>query len=140
MLTIVEDNSKKQCLLIIDNKLLLGTGVECLLLDGAALTVATTTSPDGATLLEIVEYLQPDVIILEESYFLGLALSFLVELLTYPQLWIITVSANDGRVQMCYEHQLRTTNMAGLFLFIRGSQKVVTRHTIPTNASPPELQ
>jgi hypothetical protein len=137
MLTIVESNPKKQCLLIIDNKLLLG--VEHLLLDEAELTVATTIAPDGATLLEIVEHLQPDVIILEESYFLELTLSLLVELLTYPQLWIISVSVNDGRVQMCYEHHLRTTNLAGLHLFIRGGQKVVTQHTIPTNASPPEL-
>jgi hypothetical protein len=136
MLTIVGANPEKQCLLIIDNKLLLG--VECLLWDDAEPTVVTPTSLEGTTLLEIVEHLQPDVIILEESYFLGLALSLLVELLTYPQLWIITVSANDGRVQMCYEHQLRTTNMAGLFLFIRGSQKVLTQHTIPTNASSPE--
>jgi chemotaxis response regulator CheB len=126
MLTIIDDNPKKQGVLMeIDNKLLLGAGVENLLSDQADLYVVGTTSPDGATLLEIVKHLQPDLVILDETYFLALALSLLVELLAYPQLRIITVSANAGRVQVYYQRQLQIIREADLVHLIRGSKKIV---------------
>jgi hypothetical protein len=93
MLAIVDDNSKKQCVLIIDNGLLGQAGVDHLLSHEACLYVVGPASPNGAILLEIIKHLQPDTIILEESYFLTLTLGRLIEILNYPQLRILTVSA-----------------------------------------------
>jgi hypothetical protein len=134
MLTIVDDGVNKQCALIIDNKLLLGPGIEHLLPAEACSYIVGVVSPNGATLLKIIKQLQPDMVILDETYFLTLSLGRLIELLDNPQLCIVTVSANDDRVKVYYKQQLRITRAADLVHFIRGSKKMVTGHAVFTSA------
>jgi hypothetical protein len=54
------------------------------------------------------------MIILSKGYFLTLSLEHLVELLGYPQLQVIIVNANDDRVQIYYQKQVRITRVADL--------------------------
>ncbi len=119
MLAIVDDTIEKQCVLIVENGSLLGAGVECLLSDEAWLCVVGVTPPDGATLIEIIKHLQPDLIILDEAYFLTLSIGLLAKLLDHPQLRVITVSANNDRVQMYHKQQLLITHATDLVHFIR---------------------
>jgi chemotaxis response regulator CheB len=101
----------------------------------ACLCVVGATSLDGTTLLDIIKHLQPDTVILDETYLLTLSLERLIELLAYPQLRVITVSADDDRVQMCYKQQLRITRVADLVHLIRASKKMITGYAIPISAS-----
>lgn len=123
MLAIVDDNIKKQCVLIIGYELLLSAGVERLISVETRLCVLGIASLGGANLLDIVKHLQPDTVILDKTYFVTLSLKYLVELLDYPQVRVIAVSANDDQVQMYYKQQIRIICMAELAHFIRAGKK-----------------
>jgi hypothetical protein len=147
MLAIVDNNTKKLCAHFIDNKLLLAVGVEHLLPAEADLCVIGSTAPGGATLLETVNYLQPEIVILDQIYFLTLPLNLFVELLdSYPQIQVIVVSAIDDRVQVYYKLQVRVIHLADLFHLLRGrKKKVITGctillSTIPARPSRPVVQ
>ncbi len=133
MPVIIDDNTKQQCVLIIDNELLLGASIERLLSAEARLYVIGVTSPDEATLLGIIKHLQPDIVIMDETYFLSLGLRLLIELLDYPQLRLITLSADNNRVQMYYKEQVCITRVADLVHFIRGSKKWLQNTPTPLN-------
>jgi chemotaxis response regulator CheB len=139
MLAIVADNPKKHCVLIIGDELLLGAGVERLLSAEASLYVVGAAAPNGATLLEIVKHLQPDTLVLNETYFLGLSLEHVIELLAYLQLQVIAVSANHDRVQIYYQQQLQICRTTDPVHLIRDSKKMVTWYAKPTYASRPKL-
>jgi chemotaxis response regulator CheB len=85
--------------------------------------------------MEIIKHLQPDTVILDETYFLSLSLGHLAELLDYPHLRVITISADDHRVKIYSKQQFRITGVADLVHFIRGRKKMVTKYAVPIRAS-----
>jgi chemotaxis response regulator CheB len=124
MLAIIDNSAQKQRILIVDNESLLGAGVERLLSAEASFSVVGAILPDGVTLLEIVKSLRPDIVILDETYLLTLSLRVLAEFLDIPHLRVITVNANDDRVQMYYKQQSQITQGADLIHFIQGHKKI----------------
>ena len=86
--------------LIVENESLLGAGIERLLAGETGLNVGGVTPPNETALIDTIKHLQPDVIILDEASLLTTPVKVLIDLLDYPKLWVVTVSANDNRVQI----------------------------------------
>jgi DNA-binding NarL/FixJ family response regulator len=115
--------SHKRCILIADADSLLGVAIIPFLLDEANVYMGEAISGEGVNLLETVNNLRPDIVILDEGYFLRLSLNILVRLLGHhPQVLVIVVNGIDDRVQIYYKNQVRVTRLAKLMRLLRGSK------------------
>ena len=124
-----------QRVLIVENELLLGAGIEHLLAGEADLNVRGIARADEAVLLEEIKLSQPDVVILDEATCLTDPMKLLAHLQDHPRLRVIVVSANDNVVQIFDKQQVlvnQTSDLASLFYTVIAYSKGATtslRHT-----------
>ena len=90
-----------QRVLIIENNLLLGAGIQNLLAGMANLEVIGIASGrKWGELAQEIERLQPDLIVLDEDSHLANLTKLLPLLAEFSQLRLVVVSANDDRVRI----------------------------------------
>ena len=109
-------------LLVVENELMFGAAVERLLAAEAWLNVEDVTPPNQSSLIETIKQLKPNVIILEQASLLTTPLKMLTNLLNYPELRVVTMSASDNQIQISDKQQLVITQLTDLVKVIHISQ------------------
>lgn len=101
-------------ILIVENELLLGAGIEHLLTGEADLDVTGIAGADEAILLKEIKHFQPDVVILDRATCLIHPTKLLAQLQDYPHLRVIVISADDNTVQIFEKQQILVTRIRDL--------------------------
>jgi len=104
-----------QRVLIVENKLLLGAGIETLLANEPEVDVIGITPVDENSLIQEIYHIQPDVVVLDaETTLIDPNNKQLSQLQENLQFRTITVSANDNLIRV-YDKQeimiVQTTNL-----------------------------
>lgn len=97
----------KQRVLVATREMLLGAGIEGLLIRQKDLDLVGVTSGSGPELIKKITRLQPEVVILDETMYLDSATSLLSFLDERPEVRLVIVSANDNRVQVYDKRQMQ---------------------------------
>ena len=100
--------------LIVENELLLGAGIEHLLAGETDLDVMGITRVDEVKLLEEIRFSQPEVVILDRATCLINPTKLITRLPDYPCLRVIVISANDNLMQIFERQQVLVTHVHGL--------------------------
>jgi len=98
-----------QRVLIIENNLLLGAGIQNLLAGTANLDVIGISSRKWPDLVQEIERLQPEVIVLDEASHRASLTKLLPLLKEFPQLRLVVVSANDNRIHIYGKQEILIT-------------------------------
>ncbi|MCL4301464.1 MAG: hypothetical protein KJ077_37535 [Anaerolineae bacterium] len=115
-----------QRVLIVDNELLLGAGLERLLSRTAGFHVVGVMGVDEETLIVAINHLQADVLIFDEASLLKIPLKLLTTILDYPDLRIVVVNTEDNRAQIYDKQQLVITQFTDLVKVIRSRQNLTS--------------
>ncbi len=105
--------------LIVENQLLLGAGLQKLLSDQADLEVIGISPCSQLKLVQEIRQIQPDVVFLDNDSHLTDAIDLLNFLEKIPRLRVIVVSADHDRVQIYNKHQIQLSHPTDLFKIIR---------------------
>jgi len=97
----------KQRVLVATREMLLGAGIEGLLIRQKDLDLVGVTSGSGPELIKKITRLQPEVVILDETMYLESASPLLSFLNERPEVRLVIVSANDNRVQVYDKRQMQ---------------------------------
>lgn len=101
-------------ILIVENELLLGAGIEHLLAGEADLDVMGIAGVDEANLLNEIKRSQPDIVILDRATCLINPVKLLTQLQVYPHLRVIVISADDNIVQIFEKQEVLVTRIRDL--------------------------
>lgn len=108
-----------QSVLIIENQMLLGAGVQTLLAGEADLEVIGISPSSQERLAQEVSRLRPDVIVLDETSHLAGPTKLLSLLKDSPKLRIVVISANHNLVRIYNKQETRLGRTTDLFDIIR---------------------
>lgn len=100
--------------LVIENDLLLGAGVESLLLQEISLDVIGISPRDEEELIRKIRYLQPAVIILDEATLLTQSIRLLAMLRKEHELRLVIVNADKNLVQVYHKQSVLLTQISDL--------------------------
>lgn len=114
-----------QRVLIVQNDLLLGAGVESLLGCQPDFTVIGVSFSDEIALMTQIKQLQPHIIVLDKATPLNTSLKLLADLLDHPKWRVVVVSANDNLVVVYDKQQVLATQATDLVSLIRNSFNMV---------------
>ncbi|MFN8456772.1 MAG: hypothetical protein U0401_19250 [Anaerolineae bacterium] len=115
--------------LIVENKLLLGGGIERLLAGESHLNIVGITPSDETSLIDMINHLQPDVIILDQATPLTNSVRLLTCLKDYPRVRLVGVSADDNLVQVHDKQQIQVSEATDLAAIIQQGFEAVQRET-----------
>ncbi len=104
----------KQRVLVVENKLLLGAGLEMLLQQNDNLEVIGISPGNEEELIREIRYFNPSVIIIDETTYLTHTLRLLALLRKFHELRLVIVSANDNLIHIYHKHNLLLTKPADL--------------------------
>jgi DNA-binding NarL/FixJ family response regulator len=90
--------------LIVENQLLLGAGLQSLLIDETDLDVIGTSPSDQPELVEQIKRIRPDVVLLDVDSRLTDPADLLTCLENYPKLRVLVVSSDDHLIRI-YDKQ-----------------------------------
>ncbi|MCG3209499.1 MAG: hypothetical protein FOGNACKC_03126 [Anaerolineae bacterium] len=105
--------------LIAENHLLLGAGLEVWLGKESGLTIWGNATVGQIDLLQEIRRFQPDVIILDADTLLTTPFWLLANLQDLPRLQIVLVSANNDLIQIYNKVQVSATQAADLIKIIK---------------------
>jgi stage III sporulation protein SpoIIIAA len=122
VMLITEDRATDvQRVLIIENQLLLGAGVQSLLAGEADLDVIGISPVNQAELVQEIRRFRPDVVVLDEVTHLADATRLMTFLKNHPKLRVVVVSANDNLVCIYNKQQVLVRQATDLINLIRDS-------------------
>lgn len=104
----------KQRVLVATHEMLLGAGIESLLLRQKELDLVGITPGSSADLIKKITRLKPEIVILDEGMYLVSAKELLTFLNDWPEMRLVVVSANENRVQVYNKRQIRVTQSMDL--------------------------
>ncbi len=105
--------------LIVENHLLLGAGLEVWLGKEHEVTIRGSAAVGQADLLQEIRRFQPDVIILDADTLLTTPFWLLANLQDYPWLQIVLVSANNNLIQVYNKLHISATQATDLIKIIK---------------------
>ncbi len=108
-----------QSVLIIENQMLLGAGVQILLAGEADLEVIGISPSSQERLAQEVSRLRPDVIVLDETSRLAGPTKLLSLLKDSPKLRIVVISANHNLVRIYNKRETQLRRATDLFDILR---------------------
>jgi DNA-binding NarL/FixJ family response regulator len=108
-----------QRVLVVENRTLLGAGVENLLSGQASMDVRGATPDDEKELIQAIVKFQPDVVVLVNDTASSPLCHLFDYLADYPQLRIVTVSLDGSPVQI---YDRRQTSILHATDFVRAIQ------------------
>jgi DNA-binding NarL/FixJ family response regulator len=94
-----QDRDKQQ-VLVVENQLLLGAGLQSLLANRTDLAVSGITPGDHEDLVREIRRIQPDVVLINEDSRLANPAELLVQLGNDPTLRVLAFNANDHLVRV----------------------------------------
>lgn len=97
----------KQRVLVATQEMLLGAGIEGLLIRQKDLDLVGVTSGSGPELIKKITRLQPEVVILDEMMYLSNAENLMSFFGERPEVRFVVVSANENRVQVVNKRQIQ---------------------------------
>jgi len=106
-------------ILIVENQLLLGAGLQNLLSDEADLDVIGISPRNQLELVREIRQRQPDIVFLDEDSHLTDAIDLLTFLEDFHELQLIVVNANDHVVRIFNKQEIRLSRSTALFGIIR---------------------
>lgn len=120
-----EGDKHKQHVLLVENDLLLGAGIETLLSREPNIEVIGISSCDVDELIERIRYLRPEVIILDEAIYLSYSSRLLVLLHLYHKLRLIIVSTDDNLVHIYDKKDVLLTEITDLVNIVHQDQRTL---------------
>ena len=105
--------------LIVENQLLLGAGLQTLLSDQTDLDVIGISPGNQFELVQAIRRIQPDVVFLDKDSYLTDATDLLAFLENFPKLRVIVASANHDVVHIYNKRETQFFQAADLFGIIR---------------------
>lgn len=110
--------------LVVENQLLLGAGIQKFLSDEADFEVIGSSPSDQLDLVREIRQLRPDVVFLDIDSRLADAIDLLNFLEDFPDLRVILVSTDHDRIQIYTRREVLIHHPTDLFGIIRnGSSK-----------------
>lgn len=113
-----------QRVLIVENSLLLGAGVQSLLAAEANLDVIGISPKDQAELIQEIERFQPDVVVLDDLTHLTDTARLLTFLEVCPELRVVVLSSNSNLVRVYYRQRALITQVTDLVRILHASQRL----------------
>ena len=110
--------------LIVENSLLLGAGVQSLLAGQADLDVIGISPKDQAELIQEIERFRPEVVVLDEVTPLADTARVLTFLEVCPELRVVVLSANSNLVRLYHKQRILVTQASDLITVLRASQSL----------------
>lgn len=107
--------------LIVENQLLLGAGVQSLLTGEADLDVIGISPVNQAELVQEIRRFRPDVVVIDKVTHLADANKLVAFLKNHPKLRVVVVSANDNLVCVYNKQQVLVSQATDLINLIRDS-------------------
>ncbi len=107
--------------LIVENQLLLGAGVQSLLTGEADLEVIGISPVNQAELVQEIRRFRPDVVVIDKVTHLADANKLVAFLKTHPKLRVVVVSASDNMVCVYNKQQVLVSQATDLIHLIRDS-------------------
>jgi DNA-binding NarL/FixJ family response regulator len=105
--------------LVVENQILMGAGVQSLLGVQADLEVMGISPRDQAELAGEIRRLRPDLVVVNKDSHWVDPTNLLAVLQDYPALRLVVVSANDNLVCIYDKHQVLTSRASDLLGIIR---------------------
>lgn len=96
----------KQRVLVVENDLLLGAGIENLLLRESNLDVIGISCWDEEEMIRKIRYLQPATVILDEASFLTHSIRLLARLMQDHELKLVIVNADNNMIQVYHKQNI----------------------------------
>ena len=110
-----------QRVLIIDNQLLVGGGIQSLLINEGDMEVTGFSPHLPEELDQTISRFQPDVVVLDEASRQAYLFKLLALLVEFPKLRIVLVSANDDLVRIYGKQEVQVAGISQLINIIRTS-------------------
>lgn len=104
----------KRRVLVATREMLLGSGIESLLVHQKELDLVGLTPGSKTDLLKKISRLKPEVVILDEGTYLVSARDLLALLTEWPEIRLVVVSASENRVQIYNKRQILVTQSTDL--------------------------
>ena len=130
--TLTRENAVKR-VLIVENDLLLGAGIERLLSQNANIELLGLASARDIDFAKHINQFKPDVIVMDEASYLASSIRPLTLLKNCPSLRVVMVNTNDTLVHIYDKQQIRVTQMTELVNVVRrreGSPQMTTNNSL----------
>ena len=108
-----------QRVLIVENKLLMGAGIERMLQNKADFEVWGVMPTDGPTLVQEILRTRPDVVIMEESPYLVDSTTLFFLLKELPELRLVVVNTEDNLIHVYDKYQIMLTHATDFMAVIQ---------------------
>ena len=116
--TLTRENTVRR-VLIVENDLLLGAGIERLLSKNANIELLGLASARDIDFAKHINQFKPDVIVLDEASYLASSIRPLTLLKNCPSLRVVMVNTNDTLVHIYDKQQIRVTQTTELVNVVR---------------------
>lgn len=116
--------TNRQRVLIVENSLLLGAGVQSLLASEADLDAIGISPKDRTELIQDIERFRPEAVVLDEGMHLADTARLLTFLEVYPELRVVVLSANSNLVRLYHKQRILVTQVSDLITVLRASQSL----------------
>lgn len=104
----------KQRVLVATKEMLLGAGIESMLMRQNELSLISTISHTTIELINKVHQLKPEVVILDEKMYLDSLNELMTCMNERPEMRLVVVSDSENRIQIYNKRQLRVTQSMDL--------------------------
>ncbi len=104
----------KRRVLVATREMLLGSGIESMLVRQKELDLVGITLGNKTDLIKKISRLKPEVVILDETTYLVSARDLLALLTDWPEIRLVVVSASENRVQIYNKRQILVTQSTDL--------------------------
>lgn len=104
----------KRRVLVATKEMLLGAGIESLLIGQKELDFIGIISNSNIELIKKINRLKPEVVILDENMYLLSAKELLAYMDKWPEMRLVVVSANENRMQVYNKRQFQVTQSMDL--------------------------
>jgi len=108
-----------QRVLIVENQILLGAGVQSLLGDETDLEMRGISPTSQVDLIHEIRQYQPDIVVVNASSHLTVPGKLLFAVDNHSQLRVVVISADDNRVCIYEKHEVFMTRASDLLDIIR---------------------